>query len=151
MILNDTEEFLRICPKGRLLGLDVGTKRIGIAITDDTRKICLPSDTIFRQGNKKDFAILANMCKSKNVKGIVIGLPISFNEKDTECSLFVKKFADNLSKEIDFPIIFQDERLTSFEAEDLMLDNIGSNRTKKVADKIAASYILESFLNCFLK
>lgn len=151
MIFSNATDFLKICPCGRLLGLDIGTKRIGVATTDDTRKICLPSDTIIRQGNKKDFAILANICKSKNIKGIVIGLPISFDEKETECSSFVKKFTENLSKEIDLPIIFQDERLSSFEAEDLMLDEIGSNGTKRVVDKIAASYILESFLNCFLK
>ena len=150
MIFEDIKDFLNVCPSGRLLGLDVGTKRIGVAITDDTRKICLPSDTIIRQGNKKDFVVLANLCKSKNIKGIVVGLPISFKEKDTECSLFIKKFTENLSKEINLPIIFQDERLSSFEAEELMLDEIGSNKTKKVVDKIAASYILESFLNCFL-
>ncbi|MDD2839849.1 MAG: Holliday junction resolvase RuvX [Rickettsiales bacterium] len=150
MIFDNSKDFLKVCSHGRLLGLDVGTKKIGVAITDDMRKICLPSDTIVRQGNKKDFPVLINMCKIKNVKGIVIGLPISFDEKDTECSLFIKRFAENLSKEIDLPIVFQDERLSSFEAEDLMLDNIGSNRTKKVIDKIAASYILESFLNCFL-
>ncbi len=149
-MIYSSNDFLKVCPSGRLLGLDVGTKRIGVAITDDLRKICLPSDTIARQGNKKDFDVLANMCKSKNVKGIVIGLPISFDEKDTKSSLFVKKFAENLSNKVDLPIVFQDERLSSFEAEDLMLDNIGFNETKKVVDKIAASYILESFLNCFL-
>lgn len=145
------QDFLKICPSGRLLGLDVGTKRIGTAITDDLRKMCLPSDTISRQGNKKDFPILVNICKLKNIKGIIIGLPLSFEGKDTECSLFIKRFAENLSKEISLPIVFQDERLSSFVAEDLMLDSIGSNKTKKVVDKIAASYILESFLNCFLK
>jgi putative holliday junction resolvase len=146
MIYNDSD-FLKFCPNGKLLGLDVGTKNIGVAITDDSRKICLPSETIVRQGNKKDFLIIFEICKVKKIKGIVIGLPISFDGKDTECSLFIKKFTENLSKEIDLPIIFQDERLSSFLAEDLMLDNIGSNKTKRVVDKIAASYILESFLN----
>lgn len=87
------------------------------------------------------------MLETKKISGIIMGLPISFNEKDTECSLFVKRFAENLSIVTDIPIFLQDERLSSFEAEDLMLDSIGSNRTKIVVDKIAASYILESFLN----
>ncbi len=146
MIFNTKEEFIKNCPSGRLIGLDVGTRTIGVAITDDTRTIPSPVETIIRKGNKKDFPILLDMFKSKRVKGIIIGLPISFEEKDTESSLFIKRFASNLEKETELPIIFQDERLSSFVAEDLMLDEIGSNKTKKVVDKIAASYILESFL-----
>lgn len=147
MIINLKENFLKLSDSGRLLALDVGTKRIGVAVTDLTKKIVTPSDTIFRKGNKKDFPIILKMLETKKISGIIIGLPISFNEKDTECSLFVKRFAENLSIVTNIPIFLQDERLSSFEAEDLMLDSIGSNRTKIVVDKIAASYILESFLN----
>lgn len=146
MIFYNKEEFLKNCPDGRLISLDVGTKTIGVAITDDTRTIPLPIDTILRKGNKKDFPILIEMFKSKKVKGIIIGLPISFQEEDTETSLFIKRFAENLSKETELPIFFQDERLSSFEAEDLMYQKINSKKMKKVVDKIAASYILESFL-----
>ena len=146
MIFDTKEEFIKNCPNGRLLGLDVGTKTIGIAITDDTRTIPTPVETLLRKGNKKDFPILLEIFKSKRVRGIIVGLPISFDEKDTDCSLFIKRFANNLSLETELPIFLQDERLSSFEAEDLMLDSIGSNATKKVVDKIAASYILESFL-----
>ncbi len=146
MIFQNKEDFLKYCPKGRLIALDVGTKTIGVAITDDTRKISLPVETIIRSGNKKDFPILVNIFKTKRVSGIVIGLPLSFDGHDNDISLFIKRFAANLSNETDLPIILHDERLSSFVAEDLMLDEIGSNRTKKVVDKIAASYILESFL-----
>ena len=83
--------------------------------------------------------------QEKKVKGIIIGLPLSFDNKDTNCSTFIKRFTNNLSLETDLPIFFQDERLSSFEAEDLMLDKVGFNKTKKVVDKIAASYILESY------
>ena len=147
MIFFDSQEFLKNCQNGRLLALDVGRVRIGVAITDDSRKFSLPSDTIHRQGNKKDFPLIKKIIEEKKIKGIIVGLPISFKEKDTESSIFIKKFTENLAKEINLPICFQDERLTSFEAEDLMLDMIGSNKTKKVVDKISASYILEDFLN----
>lgn len=147
MIFDTKEEFIKNCPSGRLIGLDVGTKTIGVAITDDTRTIPSPVETIIRRGNKKDFPILLEIFKSKRANGIIIGLPLSFEEKDTESSLFIKRFANNLVLETELPIIFQDERLSSFVAEDLMLDELGSNKTKKVVDKIAASYILESFLN----
>ena len=147
MIFFEPQEFLKNCQNGRLLALDVGRVRIGVATTDDARKFSLPSDTIHRQGNKKDFPVIKKIIEEKKIKGIIVGLPISFEEKDTESSIFIKKFTENLAKEINLPICFQDERLTSFEAEDLMLDMIGSNRTKKVVDKISASYILEDFLN----
>ncbi len=147
MIFNTKEEFLKNCPNGRLIALDVGTKTIGIAITDDKRAIPLPVETLARKGNKKDFPILLKTFREKKAKGIIIGLPISFDENDNETSLFIRRFANNLANETDLPIVFQDERLSSFEAEDLMLDEVGYNRTKKVVDKIAASYILESFLN----
>ncbi len=147
MIIENLQDFIKQTEKGRLIALDVGTKTIGLAITDDTQSIITPVDTIYRKGNKKDIPILLNIFQEKKVKGIIIGLPLSFDNKDTNCSTFIKRFTNNLSLETDLPIFFQDERLSSFEAEDLMLDKVGFNKTKKVVDKIAASYILESFLN----
>lgn len=147
MIIENLQDFIKQTEKGRLIALDVGTKTIGLAITDDTQSIITPVDTIYRKGNKKDIPILLNIFQEKKVKGIIIGLPLSFDNKDTDCSTFIKRFTNNLSLETDLPIFFQDERLSSFEAEDLMLDKVGFNKTKKVVDKIAASYILESFLN----
>jgi len=146
MIFSTKQEFIEKCPNGRLIGLDVGTKTIGIAITDDTRTVPTPVETLIRKGNKKDFAVLLDIFESKRAKGIVIGLPVSFNGKDTACSLFIRRFAKNLSAETTLPIIFQDERLSSFMAEDLMIGKMGSDKIKRVVDKIAASYILESFL-----
>lgn len=147
MIIENLQDFIKQTEKGRLIALDVGTKTIGLAITDDTQSIITPVDTIYRKGNKKDIPILLNIFQEKKVKGIIIGLPLSFDNKDTDCSTFIKRFTNNLSLETDLPIFFQDERLSSFEAEDLMLDKVGFNKTKKVVDKIASSYILESFLN----
>ena len=147
MIFKNKNNFLKNCSNGKLIALDVGTKTIGVAMTDDKRLLCLPVETILRKGNKKDFQILLNIFKEKKITGIIIGLPISFDGNDNDISNFIRRFTDNLSKETDIPIVFEDERLSSFVAEDLMLDEIGSNKTKKVVDKIAASYILESFLN----
>ena len=147
MIFEKLEDFIKKVEKGRLIALDVGTKTIGLAITDDTQSIITPVETIYRKGNKKDIPILLNIFQEKKVKGIIIGLPLSFDNKDTNCSTFIKRFTNNLSLETNLPIFFQDEKLSSFEAEDLMLDKVGFNKTKKVVDKIAASYILESFLN----
>ena len=147
MIANSVEEFLKYTPIGRLIALDVGTKRIGIAITDDTRKIITPSETLHRLGNKKDIPYLLKFFMVKKVSGVIVCLPLSFKEEETKYSQFVRRFVDILSKDSKIPFIFQDERLSSFDAEDLMLDLVGSNKTKQVVDKISASYILEYFLN----
>lgn len=147
MIFEKLEDFIKKVERGRLIALDVGTKTIGLAITDDTQSIIAPVETISRKGNKKDIPILLNIFREKKVKGIIVGLPLSFNDKETGCSNFIRRFTNNLSLETELPIFFQDEKLSSFEAEDLMLDKVGFNNTKKVVDKIAASYILESFLN----
>lgn len=147
MIFEKLEDFIKKVERGRLIALDVGTKTIGLAITDDTQSIITPVETISRKGNKKDIPILLNIFREKKVKGIIVGLPLSFDDKETECSSFIRRFTDNLSLATELPIFFQDEKLSSFEAEDLMLDKVGFNNTKKVVDKIAASYILESFLN----
>lgn len=147
MLVKNINDFIKGVQKGRLIALDVGSKTIGIAITDDTQTIITPLEILIRKGNKKDIPILIKIFDDKKIKGIIVGLPLSFNNEDTNCSLFIRRFVDNLSMFTNIPIFLQDERLSSFEAEDLMLDKIGFNKTKKVIDKIAASYILESFLN----
>ncbi len=146
MIFEKIDDFIEKIGEKRLISLDVGSKTIGIAISDETRTMALPVETLIRRGNQKDFPILLNIFKEKKVGGVVIGLPLSFNDLENKSTDFVKRFSQNLSLLIDLPIFLQDERLTSFEAEDLMLDKVGFNGTKKVVDKIAASYILSSFL-----
>ncbi|MDR0423672.1 MAG: Holliday junction resolvase RuvX [Rickettsiales bacterium] len=140
MIFTDRGDFLNVC-SGRLLGIDMGVNNIGIAITDETKTICTPSETI---KNDNFFLSLSNIVKSKKITGIVVGIPLNFQDEDTKFSKKIRKTFQNFSKQNDIPIIFQDERLTSFEAENL----IGNYKNKKkVLDKIAASYILESFLD----
>jgi len=147
MIYQEKKDFLKALPDGRIIALDMGTKKIGIAITDEKRSIAMPSETIINRGNKQSILDISQICKNKKIVGIVIGLPISFDEHDTTFSKFVKVFAESLSHATLLPIIFHDERLSSFEAEDLIKNNCKSrNLDKKLVDKIAASYILESFL-----
>lgn len=143
---NINKNFFEKTTTGRLIALDVGTKTIGLAITDDARKISLPLQTILRKGNKKDIPELLKIFEEKKVSGIVVGLPLSFDGEETESSRFIRRFIDNLSLQTNLPIVFQDERLSSFVAEDLMLDKFGTKKTKEVVDKIAASYILSDFL-----
>jgi putative Holliday junction resolvase len=131
MIILDRDEFLKKCPVGRLLGIDMGLKNIGLSITDETRTFCTPSEII----------------KNKKIKGLVIGLPLNFKGEETKMSKYIKTFFNNFSKIDDTVTTFYDERLTSFEADELMKDyGKEYKKIKKSVDKIASSYILESFL-----
>jgi len=149
MIHNTKKDFLKNIPENsKLAALDVGTKTIGIAVCDETKTITTPKYTIQRKGNKKDIPILLEKLKEYNVSGIVVGLPLSAENQDTEMSLFIKRFAENLEKQTQLLITFQNERLTSHEAKSFMIDQmkVKYSKTQKVIDQIAAACILESFL-----
>ncbi|GMO60528.1 MAG: Holliday junction resolvase RuvX [Rickettsiales bacterium] len=143
MLINK-DDFLKICPTGKLLGLDLGTKNIGIAITDDTRKIYLPSEVIKKGTNKNDWIEVKKIAESRKVKGIVIGLPMFFDGGASKITEFVIRWSEGFAEFIDLPLTYYDERLTSFEAEETMK---GVGDIKKNVDSIAASYILEHFCN----
>ena len=152
MICLTKKDFMDRCPTGKLMAFDVGSKRIGIAITDENRQIIMPIDTFNRTKIiGKDLERLCSMLITKKIKGLVVGLPFSFSDEDTLQTLrirnFVKKFVSKLIKiDLNIPVVFQDERLTSFEAEDFMSNYIDSKRIKKNVDKLSAFYILESFV-----
>jgi len=150
MIYKQIKDFLKpVSNNQRLAGLDVGTKTIGIAISDKDKNLSTPKTTIRRKGNKKDIPLLLKILDENQVGGIVIGLPLTEDEKETKISLFIRKFAENLSKATNLPICFFDERLSSFMAKDFMIDTMGVKyqKTKKLVDQTAASFILQSFLD----
>lgn len=150
MIYNQIKDFIKVAQKNtRLAGLDVGTKTIGIAISDRDRNLSTPKTTIRRKGNKKDIPILLKFLNENKIGGIVVGLPLTEDDKETKGSLFIRRFVDNLAKSTNLPIIFHDERLTSFMAEDFMIDTMGVKfkKTKEIVDQTAGSFILQDFLD----
>ena len=147
MLLDNKEEFLKYSPTGRIVALDIGTKRIGIAITDENRIISTPMEVLNTKNIDFDINYLINLFKENKIKGLVIGLPLSFDGKETKMSNYIKNFTEKILLKIDIPIIFQDERLSSFEAEEFLIEKIGTKKTKNVVDSVSASYILEYFLN----
>lgn len=150
MIYSTKKEFLENC-KGntRLLGLDVGTKTIGVAISDKSRILSTPKETIQRKGNKKDIEILINIIEENKISGIIVGKPLNSEEADTKCSKFIENFVNFMEKYIDLPIFFVNEALTSFQAEDFLIDCMYTKckKVKEIVDKVAASYILNDFLS----
>jgi len=133
--------------QGKLLGIDVGTKRIGLAICDESRLIVTPKKIINRQSNEKDFTEIRKIIEENNIIAIVMGLPINMDGTLNDMSHFSEKFAIELQKFFsEINIFFADERLTSFEAKEISL-NLPSRKKQKHFDDIAATVILQDFLD----
>ena len=132
----------------RLIGLDLGSKRIGVAICDENQKIATPLKTI----NKPKFEDLINeledIIKENNIKGIIIGNPINMDGSLGKSSQSVNDVSKAISKEIDLPISLWDERLSTVGAFKLT-ENLGINVTKreKNIDKNAAAFILQGAID----
>jgi putative Holliday junction resolvase len=142
--------------ESRFLSLDVGTKVIGVAICDPSRTICNPFTTIDRSGNKKDFPKIKEYIEKNEVELLVIGLPIHLDGSETNISIFVRRFADNINIFLlgKIKIILYDERYSSSSARIFIDDNLKLKRKhsrKKTIDKIAANIILDTFLLDFSK
>ncbi len=134
--------------QGKIMGIDLGTKRIGIAMTDEARLLTTPKMIIERISNLKDFAKIANLIKENNICAIVIGFPINMDGSFNQMSHFTEKFTLELDSYLQgqVDIYYADERLTSFEAKDMAM-GIAARKKQKYYDDIAASIILRDFLD----
>ncbi len=135
---------------GRLLAVDFGESRIGLALTDELQITAQAFKTIFiRQTLKEGVREIAEVCKEKEVKGIILGNPVLMSGIAGEMTERTKKFADQLRAKIKTPITFFDERLTSLQAERHLKDIGKKNlKSKGEVDRLAAAFILRSFLDC---
>ena len=133
---------------GKLLGLDLGTKTIGIAISDGLRMSATPLKIIKRGKFKSDANILIELIKENNITGIVLGLPLNMDGSEGPRAQSTKAFARNLSAIIDIALVFWDERLsTSAVTKTLIEADVSRAKRAKVVDKLAASYILQGALD----
>jgi putative Holliday junction resolvase len=133
--------------KRRVLALDVGTKRIGLAVTDELGITAQPLETLIRQNKRKDLAALKELVEELQITDIVIGMPLRMSGESGTQAEKVKTFADELRKQLAQPIHFYDERLTSAEAN-RMLNEAGMTRLdrKGVVDQMAAVLILQGWM-----
>jgi len=137
--------------KSRLIGLDLGSKRIGVSICDEKQLIATPFKTINRTSAKELINELKIIIKENNIKGIIIGNPLNMDGSSGNSTQSVKDTSDNIEKSIDVPICLWDERLSTVGAFNLSseLDVNVSKREKKI-DENAAAFILQGaidFLN----
>ena len=137
--------------KSRLIGLDLGSKRIGVSICDEKQLIATPFKTINRTSAKELINELKIIVEENNIKGIIIGNPLNMDGSSSSSTQSVKDTSDNIEKSIDLPICLWDERLSTVGAFNLssQLDVNVSKREKKI-DENAAAFILQGaidFLN----
>ncbi len=132
----------------RLMGLDVGDKRIGIALSDEGFVIASPKETLERRGNRKDIAHLLDLAQREDVSEILVGMPLSLNGSEGPQAQKVGRFIEALKAETDIPVTTWDERLTTVSAERALLEGDVSRATrKKTIDRVAAALILQGYLD----
>ena len=130
----------------RIMGLDVGDKTIGVALSDPMFLIANPLETIKRKKASLDIKRLVEIIDEYDVETIVVGLPKNMNIGPQ--SMKVMSFVDLLKKQTDKEIIYQDERMTTIQSERVLIDmDVRRENRKKHIDKIAASFILQTYLD----
>jgi putative Holliday junction resolvase len=132
----------------RLLGLDVGTKTIGMALSDATHIIATPLDTIRRTRFRDDVKRMLDEIARHRVGGVVVGLPLALDGSDSPRTQGVRQFAKNLMMHTDLPVVFWDERLSTAAVERGMIEaDLSRRRRAELIDKAAAAYILQGLLD----
>jgi putative Holliday junction resolvase len=134
--------------RGRVMALDLGEKRIGVAVSDPTRTIASPYMVLNRKSRAADFARLARLIDEQQITLLVVGLPITLGGLEGERAAWVRDYAADLGSHIAIPIVFWDESLTTVAAEAAL--HAQGRRGKKVkerVDAVAAALILQAYLD----
>lgn len=134
--------------RGKLLGLDLGTKTIGVAVSDGLRLTATPLETIARTKFTADAARLLDLIGENNAVGLVLGLPLNMDGSEGPRAQSTRAFARNLAQKTPLPIVFWDERLSTAAVTRMLIEaDTRRDRRAEVVDKLAASYILQGFLD----
>lgn len=133
---------------GRVMALDLGEKRIGIAISDASRTIASPHIVMNRKSRPDDFARYIDLINKEKITLIVIGLPITLGGNEGQRALWVRDYANDLGRNIDVSIVYWDESLTTVAAtEALHIQGRRGRKLKERVDAVAAALILQSYLD----
>jgi len=147
-MLNIEEFEKKIDKKSRLLGVDPGKKRVGVAICDENKIVATPYATIIKNNFSSFLGQISTIISDNDIKGIIIGNPINMDGSPSQSSQSAKDLAINLSKNISIPITMWDERLSSRGAFNLS-NELNVNTSKKVSklDENSAAFILQGALD----
>ncbi len=130
------------------MALDIGDKRIGVAVTDPIMGIPMPHVTLNREGRSKDIERLIKEAENLGAEEIVCGVPYNFDGSKSAQTEKTLKFISALKERTDIPVKEVDERFTTIQASRILLEaDMRRDKRKEVVDKVAASYILEHYIN----
>lgn len=142
------EDVLDLPPAGALMGLDPGTKTIGVAVSDGLRMTATALETIRRKKFTQDAARLRDIAEGRGIAGVVIGLPRNMDGSEGPRAQSARAFARNVKEALGLPVAFWDERLSTAAAERTLLEADASRkRRSEVIDSLAAQYILQGALD----
>ncbi|AQS48975.1 Holliday junction resolvase RuvX [Thioclava nitratireducens] len=149
MICETIEEFADAIPRmGGVAGLDLGTKTIGVAVSDGLRSVATPLSTIKRRKFGLDAEALLKIVAERDLKGLILGLPKNMDGTEGARCQSTRAFARNLSRLTDLPISYWDERLSTVAAERAMLEaDMSRAKRAEAIDHVAASFILQGALD----
>lgn len=154
MLILNLVELRAALPRGaRLMGLDLGSKTIGLALSDGGRSIASPLETLKRKKFTADAAALRALIDEHGVGGLVLGLPVNMDGTEGPRCQSTRQFAANLLEKFDIPIAFQDERLSTAAVERVLIEEADMTRKRRgeVVDKMAAAWILQGALDAMAR
>jgi putative Holliday junction resolvase len=132
----------------RLLGLDLGTRRIGVAVSDELGLLAHGLMVVTRNGGRRDLEAIARLVHEENIQGVVIGLPLNMDGSEGEAATRTRRFGAVLGEYLKLPVILWDERLTTWEAEGIIKEaSVRKRKRKQLVDIVAATLILQSYLD----
>ena len=135
-----------------LVGLDLGTKTLGVAVSDRLKIIASPLSTIQRNGTKKDLLKLQEILNDYEIGGFIVGLPLSLDNSDNQQTQLVRNFNKELIDFFSLPSVFWDERFSSDVIfKEMRKSNMSTNKIKNKLDQQSASYILQGYLERYRK
>jgi len=135
-------------PVGRVLALDYGSRRIGVAVSDPLGLTAQPLPAIPREGDRKDIAGIGRLAAGMGVTSVVVGLPLLMNGDEGPQAARARAFGERLSAELSLPLTMWDERLTTVQSERHLIDSgVRRERRKEIRDSLSAMFLLQSFLD----
>jgi len=132
----------------RILGLDYGSRRIGMAVSDPLGLTAQPLPPIPREGDRKDIAVLARLAAEKGVTSVVLGLPLLLNGDEGPAAVRARAFGERFQAETSLPVTMWDERLTSVQSErHLVASGVRREDRREIRDSLSAMFLLQTALD----
>ncbi|MBN2695827.1 Holliday junction resolvase RuvX [bacterium] len=132
----------------RILALDVGTHRIGVAYGSSINRVAVPIDTIVRESDIKDFEKIEFWIKEKEIDKVLIGMPLLLSGLEGKSAKYAKEFGNSVEKLFNITVVYWDERFSTHSAQQVLIQgDVSRQKRKHVIDKLAATIFLQSYLD----